>query len=471
MRATKRTVLLFLAAATSLALAQPVIVVNNSTGSDTAASGAPSSFGPFSAVATCHTNGAASTTIQWAANPLTGVPTDGSAVIWLATAAGRRWSRITGRAAGTVTVADSFNIAAGTPVDCAVGGKRSSLTASRLFLDLKDTEAGFNQGWTLRIESTGANYTINAAQSTTDNLGSCLVEGDPAGARPILEGTVDGVMLDLDSCDIRHLSFINSAVAKTASVAIDAQANDAAILSDLVVGGGTTAASFFRGIIMPIAGTLYNSEVRFNGTGVRYGCGSTVAANPCKILWNYIHENATGLNDAGALGNNAFVFRNLIVNNSGDGVLVQSSSQSVSYFVENVVDGNGGDAFDMTANPGAEGHGFIGNQISNNGLFGMTCTSGQRGCGVREDNGIVAFNNFFNNTSGARNNYVAGDSETTIDPGYVDRTAKNYCTIVPATPDGGPPGASLKYAGSQTGSVIRRGICQPVGGGGANLGI
>src|SRR5574343_971677 len=108
-------------------MALPNIVFNASTGSDTAASGA----GPASAVtgtAAAHTNGSASTTITLTNSPdLSGVATDGSHCLWMDTASGRQFSKITGAddAANTVTVEDSFNIASASAVNYAIGGKRA----------------------------------------------------------------------------------------------------------------------------------------------------------------------------------------------------------------------------------------------------------------------------------------------------------------------------------------------------------
>src|SRR3954470_959504 len=91
-------------------MALPTIAINSGTGSDTAASGA----GPATALSGTGAATAASTTVTLLTdNPdLSGVATDGSAVIWVGSSSGRQFAKITGvnNTAGvkTVTVSDAF---------------------------------------------------------------------------------------------------------------------------------------------------------------------------------------------------------------------------------------------------------------------------------------------------------------------------------------------------------------------------
>ena len=94
---------------------------------------------------------------------LTGSPTlsavlaTGVHAIYLNTASGRRWSKITAvdNVAKTVTVEDSFNIAS--PVDYAIGGKRNTINAasSRLLFT-----ADIKPGWTVDLED--GTYTLTS---------------------------------------------------------------------------------------------------------------------------------------------------------------------------------------------------------------------------------------------------------------------------------------------------------------------
>lgn len=443
----------------------PVIVFNNSTGSDTAASGSSTISPAISAVATCHTNGAASTTIQWVANGLAAasVPQDKSIAIWLATAAGRRWSEIVSYAVDTVVVEDSFNIAAGTPVDCAVGGKRSTIAGSvRLFSDTKGKAAAAQVGWRVAFESTGTNYTSAVALPVTD-AGSSGCEVLGFGGRPIIEGTGNTTLWQPNNCDLHGLQLINTSGAKATAFGVDRTGCNGCRVYDNIIGSTSLATSFQRGIsggaAIPADGLIWGNEIRFNVEGIR--TNGFVE----KVFWNYIHDNTTGIRMESS---EPFIWRNLIVNNTGDGIL--SAAGSPPIIVENTIDGNGGDGVDLgTTTPFMI---LLSNQITNNGLFGVTCTATTPGCDTtREDRGIVAYNNFFNNTSGARNNFLAGESETTVDPLYVNRAAFNYC-ILNQTQLGAPPGPPPSvYRSTLTQSILRVGACQPLGGGGLNIGL
>src|SRR5258708_31213901 len=97
-------------------MALPTVVINSSTGSDTAASGA----GPATALfGTAAATAASMIVTLLVDNPdLSSVPTDGSAAIWVASSSGIRWSKITGKdntvGVKTVTVATPYpNTASG----------------------------------------------------------------------------------------------------------------------------------------------------------------------------------------------------------------------------------------------------------------------------------------------------------------------------------------------------------------------
>lgn len=132
-------------------MARPILNYDAISGSDTAASGA----GPATAITgtgAAHTNGAASTTITLTNSPdLSGVAVDH--VLWMDTASGRKFSKITAvdDGADTVTVEDSFNIGSGSAVDYAIGGERKTFegdTGQRDWLDWKG-------GWIIELNDGG----------------------------------------------------------------------------------------------------------------------------------------------------------------------------------------------------------------------------------------------------------------------------------------------------------------------------
>jgi len=151
-------------------MAFPTIKFNNSTGSDTAASGA----GPTTAVtgtAAAHTDGATTNVITLTNSPdLSGVAKDGSAALWLKTASGRQFTKITDvdNTAKTVTVISNFTIASGSAVNYAIGGKRSGLTSADSRFVFVDAMAG----WTIEFENTGTNYSWDQAELVPTGIGN-----------------------------------------------------------------------------------------------------------------------------------------------------------------------------------------------------------------------------------------------------------------------------------------------------------
>lgn len=437
---------------TAATAADPVIVLNNSTGSDTAASGAPSTFTAVSAAATCHTNGASSTTIQWPANGIAGLPTDGSAALWLATSSGRRWSKVSAFDANTVTVEDAFNIAAGSPVDCAVGGKRATITAPQLFADPK-------VNWIVELENTGTNYT-SGSTITCSSGDHFLVRGNQASPRPIIEGTADGVLFTDSNCDWQDLRFINSNASKTASIALNSTSGDHFIQNCIF--GGASGQGFFLGISYNGIG-VWRSEFSFNVTAIQVG---GAARGGPGVLWNYIHTNTVGVQMRGLAGANAQrgLWRNVIVGNTGDGIQI-ITRPGPNWIVENVIANNGGDGVDAGDNAG--GLSLVNNQITGNTGFGVTCSMASN-CSWEGQMGVVDFNNYSGNGAGARNNLIAGPHDTANAPSYAGGT--NFCSGAAAA--GGPPGNGATIAGSATPSTLLQGACQPAGGGaGPNIGI
>ena len=194
------------------------IVFNNSTGSDTAASG----LGPATAItgtAAAHTNGSANTTITLTNSPdLSGVQTGD--LLWLKTASGRQYSPIASadNTAKTVTVDSSFNIASGSAVNYAIGGKRATLDhadSRTLLTDL--TKADYNS---FEIQYTGTNYTLSGSKWYFDQFtGGVRITG--TGGRPTIEQTAnDGIFhgrgnFGVGQFIVDNLRFINTNGTKT----------------------------------------------------------------------------------------------------------------------------------------------------------------------------------------------------------------------------------------------------------------
>jgi hypothetical protein len=382
--------------------------------------------------------------------------------MWLNTASGRMFTEINTFTATTVTVEDNFNIPAASPVTCAVGGKRRTLSGSmQIGGDVKGTHSGSSRGWQVGIEDTGVDYTLAAGLVLSAGVQGCAIFGVGTN-RPIVRQTINTYLLNPTFCDVTFLHLQNSSVSKTASNGIQA-AGDFSRVYNNIIGGPSTALSFLTGISNTASNNnslvIWGNEIRF--------CSGAGIDNPGRVFhaWNYIHDNAVGVSTA----NHGLFWRNLIVNNTGDGINKTSGSNTFLAIIENVIDGNGGDGIDCGSN--CYQTMILSNQITNNGGFGINCTVPSNGCTTPDDRSIWRWNNLFGNTLGLLPVGAAGgEDQTSIDPGYVNRAAKNYCTQQPPTPDGGPPGFGLFYPGTNTSSILRRGACQPVGGA-ANIGI
>jgi hypothetical protein len=206
-------------------LGQPInpdIRVNNVTGINGQASGAPGAVAAIFLPLGCATIGA-STTIQ---APLHGmaatIPTDGSAALWLNTASGRRWTKITAfPTANTITVADSFNIAVA--VNCAAGGKIAGTLANVTLLcgSMKD-------GWTITVENTGTGYSdsgtcgLGGAGGNIVTDGRFVLTGDDPTNPPTITVTSNATYINEatpDNYKVENLNIVRN-VAGTTGVGV-----------------------------------------------------------------------------------------------------------------------------------------------------------------------------------------------------------------------------------------------------------
>lgn len=141
-------------------MAYPTIVFNNSTGSDTAASGA----GPATALTGTAASFTGSVVTLDGSPDLTNVATDGSHVLYLVTSTGRKFFTINAKdnTAKTVTTDDA---PAGTAsgLSWAIGGKRSTLhNTDSKYLFTNDGK----KGWVVEVEYTGTDYQSNGSAGT-----------------------------------------------------------------------------------------------------------------------------------------------------------------------------------------------------------------------------------------------------------------------------------------------------------------
>lgn len=182
-------------------MALPIILFNSSTGSDTAASGA----GPSTALtgSSASTSGDGLTVTLDGSPDLSGVATDGSAVIFLndTTAGARNFGKITAvdNGADTVTVSDAFGVSL-TGKSWAIGGKRLTLnsTTSRKLFENNSNNGDAMPGWIMEMESgftdtITANLRFRRAGNMVD--GPIILRGTyGAATKPILTANFNGTL-------------------------------------------------------------------------------------------------------------------------------------------------------------------------------------------------------------------------------------------------------------------------------------
>jgi hypothetical protein len=451
----------------------PTIVVNNQTGSDTAASGAPASMPAIFAAATCHTNGVSSNTIQWPSNGFlaAGVPQDGSAVLWLNTTTNAgsvtHFTRINTYTANTVTVADSQNIAAASAVDCAVGGKRATL-ADAAHPNSDGFGTGFTRsignvggGWEIQVETTGVTYTHTATldfRATKSSLPYVWIHGTLG--TPVLQWTtnVTGVS-GCQGCIWENFRMQNTAAGNSSSTFSVIFGNNQ-VWRDIVAIGW--CGGFATNNNQNMLG--YNIEV----TGVPSGACSGLTASPStSVIWlgNYIHDNtsATGT----MLGTNGMVaLYNVVRNNGSNAPVVDlgSSGLALSMAAHNTVDGHPSGVGINYSNGG--GTKVIGNLLTNNSV-GLNSTGGPGG---DQNAYLIDTNAYFGNTTNYQTAQAGPHDTTGVNPGYVNRAAGDMDLTSAALIGKGFPfsGVAIGTTSGTFTSTEPGASFGPAGGGGAN---
>lgn len=404
-------------------MAYPVIVFNASTGSDTAASGA----GPAVAItgtAAAHTGGVASTTITLTGSPdLSPVATDGSAALWLKTASGRQFSKITAadNTAKTVTVEDEFTVAEISAVDYAIGGKRATLENADSRMLLND----LLPGWTCRTE-TDQSLTASLAGNCTGSSssgGMITFEGSSGSIKTITQtanstscfhsagtGSFSGIVF-------RNLKFCNSYVSTSTSKTGFVLNGGTNWFYDCVFGDATNpiATAFIR------SGTqinifLFNCTIQhcFN-YGIYLVTSAFVDAINCTFKSNGGSSNpAIYANGSGIHVN----VRNCVFDGNGEGVNCVASTPYLRLF-NNVFYSSMGDGVDLgTVNSQCQIQNCI---FMLNGGYGIQASAEQA-----NNYFPIRSNCFYNNTSGPSDAIPAAEGDVNADPLFVNAAAGDF---------------------------------------------
>jgi hypothetical protein len=419
-------------------------------GSDTQASGS----GPATAAsgtAAAHTSGVSSTNIELSGSPsLGGILV--SSILYLGTSSGsRHLTRVlsVNNITSVITVEDSFNISAGSPVDWAVGGKRRTLTADTTRTDIADASSG----WRFSLES--GSHALAVGLGSIPTTGSPLADGPveivgETGTAPTLTWTTDASMVVCPSG--AHLRVSNLDISNTTSTNIAARCVRASAATGYFSVEDCTLRSY--GTCVYLAGSAFgqvvgcdiesthNDGIELNGRcGVAilnnsfHNCGAVGATSGKGKGIKIDHDNA---------GANTTIVGNLIYDCHEQGIYITGNrANSGNLFMNNVIHGNGGDGVlvDNTLDQKFRLQ-LINNIITDNGGYGFSSDDLADLCVLAD------FNAYRGNTSGDVNNIDKGPNSVTLtaDP-YTDEAGDDYTPNDTAGGGAACIGAGLGYGG------------------------
>lgn len=442
----------------------PAVTFNTSTGSDSAASGA----GPATAItgtANASTSGA-STTVSLGGSPdLSGVATDGSAVLWLK---GRGFYRIdtVDNSAKTVVVETAVNVS--TPCDWAIGGKRATIQQTDSLLLFGATSAGVAadsggsgaQGrWAIVLEDDQTLATSTLIITCTGGTGDLVIRSDST-TRRVINQTANAANFTISPAirlRFQYIKLTNSNGTKTAANGVITGASGTTLFDNCILGDATNQlrSAAVRSGNSPlfvfnntavrnctsagVGGTnhlitvnAYGSEFSNNGTHGVYTTGGSF------INCLFAHNTNSGLNlDSGTL----FLYGNTFDSNGDNGVLCNTNNLTSSNLVINNI--------------------FTGHNGAGDNGISFTGTSPQV---------APRYNVFYDNTTNANGVTLDSTNQTAVDPQYTndasgtrDYTPGNTALRGTAMPMGtfGETGAT---------SYLYPGAVQPQGSGGSGGG-
>jgi hypothetical protein len=437
-------------------MAFPVIKVNNSTGSDAAASGA----GP----ATALTGSAASTsadglTVTLDGSPdLSGVATDGSAAIYLAdaTVGNRNFGQITAvdNTGKTVTVAVAFGFSL-SGLSWAIGGTRASIggSVSRKLFENNSAAGDAMPGWVVEMESghqETLTYTFNFRRSGSSTNGAIQLRGaEGAATPPVLtfsNNSVCFVFYVASRVLVDNFEMRNSNAIKNASRAF---------------GMSGSCYSYVRRIRCNHATNYFWQFCSFTGTVEACDIRNTVShavqlvcstARPSRALNNIIKNcGGTGVAISGADGGPVWVQGNIIAN-VATGVSVGVTYGFAGAIQFNTIDTCSADGILFTATREL----FIENNcISNCVGYGINYGT----VALQDMTGLmfVRHNNIYN--CGTAESLAQAEGTTTFNPAYTAPASDNY-EVGASLAAIGHPTETLGNGGSGTRSYLDIGAAQ-----------
>lgn len=410
-------------------MAEPVIIYNASTGSDTAASGA----GPGTALTgSTATNGSGNVVNLDGSPDLTNVATDGSHALWANIAgANRRLSKITAKDNGAKTVTTDDLLSLGAGVSWAIGGKRQTLNHNTSRRDWADYKAG----WTAEFEA--GTYDTPVTIDVSGSLSGLILFRAASGASPTLRSTANLHHFEGSYKRIRGLTLTTNSGTKTGTAAFRPVLGDtfANFFTDCVIDGLQYGfLGFNRGRCVAERCEFKNLVAEaVNSTGGNYDAVASISG-----CW--IHDCGGGLDLRAGSAYPLKICDTIIESCTGDGIRFDMDRTTGLYLLNVILWNNGGDGLDLSN--GTIGAGttiYMQNSIiAENGGYGVR---GQSGIEVAVP--CADYNAFFDNTSGARLNFPTGDNDVTLSADPFNAAASGDFSL---TNDGGG-GADCRAAG------------------------
>jgi len=399
----------------------PKILFNASTGSDTAASGA----GPAIALtgSGASTTNAGTTVDLSASNPdLSGVATDGSACIWIATSTGRQFGRISAVNNTTKVVTTTGNTwgVTASGQNWAIGGKRATLDAasSRTLF----TTTGWGSGWEVVLET---DQTINSSLSITGpNLNLVVIRSDVQGTFRKITCTADATAIAYNVAAFKDfvledITIENSNASKTAAnglVTSGSGSGRSIVLRRCTIGHPTNAIRI--GIDNSLGSTVLVDCTIRNCTSFSFLGGGNVFA-----YGSVFHSNG---NSFRAGGGSIAIARCLFYSNTNENLLVNPTNAAI-LICDSTFDSASTDNLSSNLGSGGSTVQVVNCNFTKGGGFGIRAKQ------INELPEMYTVNCNFGssvdaNTSGKLT--VAGSVNETgtieVTPTYVDRSTANY---------------------------------------------
>lgn len=415
-------------------MALPVILVNATGGSDSAASGA----GPATALTGSAASFSSDVVTLDGSPDLSGVLADGSHVLYLVTSTGVRFFKITAKddGADTVTVTPS---PAGTAsgLTWAIGGKRASIgsSSSRLLFDNASAAGDAMPGWIIEMESghaeTGLSSTIVMRRAGDTTSGPIIFRGAfGAGTKPSLTWSSDVALVQMNAAyqQVRDFAVKTSVSATTSSLGVTMNA-ERQVCERMTI--GSTGFAGRRGIYMQANFHLVknNEVVNYDLTGIESPgnfSGQIVTGN--LVRDGSFSQGAITIADS----LQGVLVHNLVYGVTG-GIGITfgvpgSSFRGPSVVAYNTIYDCSSDGMRFTANTAANllPYHIHSNLLVGNGGYGLNFSGGVSAIAIAAAGIIIENNNTYGNTSGAYNPSGIGSNDPGVDPDFVDAGAGDF---------------------------------------------